>query len=99
MRSWTTVRIIGPSMEPALRNGDWWIVRPTRRIRIGQVVAVRHPERPDLIVVKRVARREGGAWWLEGDNANASDDSRSFGAIPEEGILGVLWWRYRRAPR
>jgi len=98
MRSWTTVRIIGPSMEPALRSGEWWVVRPTRRIRIGHVVAARHPERPDLVVVKRVVRREGSGWWLEGDNAGGSDDSRAFGEVSEESILGVLWWRHRRAP-
>lgn len=98
MRSWTTVRIIGPSMEPALLSGEWWVVRPARRIRVGHVVAARHPERPDLVVVKRVVRREGSGWWLEGDNAGASDDSRAFGEVAEESILGVLWWRYRRAP-
>lgn len=98
MRPWTTVRIVGPSMEPALRNGDWWIVRRTGRIRVGQVVAARHPNRPDLIVVKRVVRQSDAGLWLEGDNPDASDDSRSFGAIPPQAVVGVLWLRYRRGP-
>ena len=98
MPSWTTVRIVGPSMEPAIRNGEWWVVRPARRIRAGQVVAARHPQRPEMLVVKRVVRREGDGWWLEGDNPQSSDDSRTFGAVPEKSIVGVLWWRYRRAP-
>lgn len=96
MGAWTTVRIIGPSMEPAVRNGEWWVVRPVRRGRVGQVVALRHPARPDLVIVKRLARREGGGWWVEGDNADASEDSRSFGAISDDMIIGVLFWRYRR---
>lgn len=98
MPLWTTVRIVGPSMEPALHNGEWWVVRPARRIRVGQVVAARHPHRPELLMVKRVVRREGDGWWLEGDNPQSSDDSRTFGAVPEQSIVGVLWWRYRRAP-
>ena len=99
MRPWTTVRIVGPSMEPALRNGDWWVVRRTRRIRVGQVVAVVHPNRPDLMVVKRVVRQSEAGLWIEGDNADASDDSRAFGTIPREAVVGVLWLRYRRGVR
>lgn len=98
MRAWTTIRIVGPSMEPAMRSGDWWIVRGTSRPRIGQVVAARHPRRPDLVIVKRVVRRTESGWWLEGDNAESSDDSRTFGSVHEDAILGVLWWRYRRGP-
>ena len=96
MRSWSTVRIVGPSMEPALRNGDWWIVRPARRISPGHVVAFPHPGRPELLVVKRVVRREGDGWWVEGDDPGTSEDSRAFGAVPDDSIRGVLWLRYRR---
>lgn len=88
----TTVRIIGPSMEPALRNGDCWIVRLGGRTSVGDVVLAVHPLRPDLQIVKRVIRAEGAGWWLEGDNPDSSDDSRSFG--PVDTILGRLAFRY-----
>ena len=99
MRLWTSVRIVGPSMEPTVRNGDWWLVRPSRRVRVGQVVAARHPHRPELTIVKRITKHTEGGWWLEGDNPDASDDSRSFGALSSSALVGVLWIRIRRGPR
>lgn len=94
----TTVCIAGPSMEPALRSGDWWIVRTFGRVRPGSVVLLRHPKRPDLLVVKRAIRQEPGAWWVEGDNAASSDDSRTFGAVRRDLLIGALVVRYRRGP-
>ncbi|MEY4136527.1 MAG: hypothetical protein RL205_655 [Actinomycetota bacterium] len=88
----TTVRIIGPSMEPALRSGDCWVVRTGGRVSVGDIVLAVHPLRPDLRVVKRVMRAEGPGWWLEGDNPEFSDDSRSFGAV--DSVIGRLVFRY-----
>ena len=65
------VAVAERSMEPALHPGDWLVVsrtiRPGRpsRVRPGQVVVARHPGRPELLLVKRAARREPGGWWLE----------------------------------
>ena len=91
----TRVRIVGPSMEPALLNDEWWVVRRTSDVRPGDVVLLVHPLRPDLLVVKRIARRDGDGWWVEGDNASVSDDSRQFGPVPGSSIVGRLWWRYK----
>ena len=91
----TRVRVLGPSMEPALRNGDWWLVRRTTRVDVGDAVLLVHPQRPGLLVVKRIARRDAGGWWVLGDNDAASDDSRTFGVVPEGNVVGRLWWRYR----
>jgi nickel-type superoxide dismutase maturation protease len=86
------------SMEPALRPGDWLLVRRTRRIRPGQIVIARHPARPDLLIVKRAARRVEDGWWLESDNPDAAGatDSRRFGAVPVPLIEGRLLARYWR---
>ena len=94
----TAVRIAGPSMEPALHSGDWWLVRTVGHIRPGDVLLLRHPARPDLLVVKRAVRREPDGWWVEGDNAEWSDDSRGFGAVPPDRVIGCLLIRYRRGP-
>ena len=92
------------SMEPALRPGDWLIVRRTirpgrtLRPRPGQIVIARHPGRPGLLIVKRAARRERGGWWLASDNPSAGAvDSAAFGAVPAELIEGRVLLRYRRA--
>ncbi|MFZ4485756.1 MAG: nickel-type superoxide dismutase maturation protease [Candidatus Nanopelagicales bacterium] len=94
----TAVRIAGPSMEPALKSGDWWLVRTVGRIRPGDVLLLRHPARPDLLVVKRAVREDPAGWWVEGDNAAWSDDSRGFGSVPRDRVIGCLLLRYRRGP-
>lgn len=95
MLSLTTVRIVGPSMEPAVRNGEWWVVRRTSAVSAGDVVLMRHPERPHLTVVKRLDHRVDGGWWVLGDNPDVSDDSRAFGSVPDDLIEGRLLFRYR----
>src|SRR5580693_7385946 len=93
----TRVAVAERSMEPALRPGDWLLVRRTRRVRAGQIVLARHPARPDLLIVKRAARRVDGGWWLESDNPDAGAvDSRRFGAVPAALIEGRVLARYWR---
>lgn len=92
----TRVRIVGPSMEPALRNGDWWLVRTGGRIRPGDVIVFRHPQRPDAVLVKRVARAAPDGWWVLGDQLAASEDSRAFGQVPADHVVGKLVWRFGR---
>jgi nickel-type superoxide dismutase maturation protease len=91
------------SMEPALRPGDCLLIRRTRRVRPGQVVIARHPDRPEMLLVKRAARRADGGWWLESDNpAAGAVDSRRFGAVPGsliEGRVLARYWRARSLPR
>jgi nickel-type superoxide dismutase maturation protease len=101
------VAVAERSMEPALRPGDWLLVRRSLRagrppqIRPGRIVIARHPGRPDLLLVKRAARREPGGWWLESDNPGAGAvDSRSFGVVPPELIEGrvvLRYWPLRRS--
>src|SRR6266480_977673 len=85
-------------MEPALRPGDCLLIRRTRRIRPGQVVVARHPDRPEMLLVKRAVRQADGGWWLESDNPGAGAvDSRRFGAVPGSLIEGRVLARYWRA--
>jgi nickel-type superoxide dismutase maturation protease len=88
------VAVVERSMEPALHPGDWLLVwRGT-----GQLVIARHPDRPDLLLVKRAARREPGGWWLSADNLPAgAADSRTFGVVKDGLIQGRVLLRYRRA--
>jgi nickel-type superoxide dismutase maturation protease len=85
-------------MEPALQPGDWLLALRTRRIRPGQIVLARHPERPDMLLVKRAAGRVDGGWWLASDNpAAGAVDSARFGAVGGDLIEGRVLVRYRRA--
>jgi nickel-type superoxide dismutase maturation protease len=86
--------VAGVSMVPTLRPGDRVLVWYGARVRPGHLVIARRPDRPNLFIVKRAVRREAGGWWLLGDNPYGSDDSRLFGTVPEESVLGRVMLRY-----
>ena len=86
-----TALVREPSMSPTLRDGDAILVRRTTRIRPGQVVVVRFDGQPGLYV-KRAVRSVDGLWWVEGDNALASDDSRRYGPARVVGRAVLRWW-------
>jgi nickel-type superoxide dismutase maturation protease len=91
----TTVRIVGPSMAPTLRNGETHLAVTGVRLRSGHVVVIRHPERPGLLTVKRLVRREDDGWWVEGDNAAESTDSRQFGLVDPGLVVARVVMRVR----
>jgi signal peptidase I len=92
------------SMEPALRPGDWLLVRRgirsgrPPRIRPGQVIVARNPDNPGMLLVKRARWRGPGGWWLDSDNPAAGGvvDSWRFGPVRTELIEGRVLLRYRR---
>ena len=96
------VAVAGDSMRPTLVDGDWLLCRRVRGafgVREGDLVVLERPDRPGLLVVKRAVRREAGGWWVEGDNAAASDDSRVFGAVPDGHVVARVAARYWPHPR
>jgi len=86
------VLVKGPSMVPALRDGDALLVRRGGRIRPGDVVVARFRSRPDLLVVKRAVRAQDGGWWLQGDNDFVTDDSRAYGVADVIGRAVLRYW-------
>ena len=99
MRLRRRVRVTGASMFPLLQAGDEVLVdmRAFRRHppRVGDVVVVRHPHRAELKMVKRVtAVFPDNQYHVTGDNPAASTDSRDFGAVTLEHILGRVTSRF-----
>jgi nickel-type superoxide dismutase maturation protease len=81
-------------MAPGLRSGDRLLVRLGARARVGDVVVAGRPDRPELLLLKRVVRIERDRLWLHGDNPEASDDSRLFGAVETWDVFGRVVLRY-----
>ena len=86
-------------MEPALSPGErvfvnrtaYWFSKP----RSGDLVVVRDPRQHDRLLLKRIDRpAEAGGWLVLGDNPEVSTDSREFGPVSRELILGKVWFRY-----
>ncbi len=77
-------------MVPTLLPGWFVLVDPAARAEPGDVVTIRHPDRDDVVMIKRfVAHRHGGVW-VESDNPSAGTDSRVFGSLPEDHLLGKV---------
>lgn len=76
----------GHSMTPAIRNGDVITVSPLKGMmpRRGDVLAFRHPERPQMLV-HRVLHAEARKYFVKGDNCREAD-----GWIPAENVLGLI---------
>ena len=90
-------------MAPTFKDGDWLLVSwfaeglpPLVAERIlGKVVVIEREERPGIFLVKRLQKSHGGNYWVEGDNEE-STDSRTWGWIPSNEVVGVVLFRYRR---
>jgi hypothetical protein len=108
------VAVAEESMAPALTAGDWLLLDPTpaRWPRRGSVVVFHEPE-SGLLAIKRVAAGPGDRVrisagilhlgldeaWLLGDNGALSVDSRRYGPVALEALVGRAWFRYAPAPR
>ncbi len=81
----------GESMSPVLKSGDKVLVDPRASIVIGDIVLAHHPYKQGTRMIKRVAEiTTTGEYFLTGDNANESTDSRSFGKLRSTDILGKV---------
>lgn len=84
-------KVIGHSMEPKIEHGDIVLASNIfylfKKPRINDIVSFR---KKDKILLKRITRIDEGKYFLEGDNKNDSLDSRKFGHISKEQILGKV---------
>jgi len=86
--------VVGTSMEPALLPGDRLVVWRTPRACPDDVVAATDPRDPGRTLLKRVAAVDSGGVTLLGDNPDESTDSRQFGPVPPELLVGRAVYRY-----
>jgi nickel-type superoxide dismutase maturation protease len=98
------VAVVGESMAPTLVPGDWLLADPEayrrRHPRVGELVLVPDPREPSRLLVKRVAGvASDGRLEVAGDRAEASTDSRVFGAVEQATVQGRPWFRYWPARR
>ena len=84
-------------MKPFFKHGDRLrvsiIVYKLRRPRAGDAVVVRDP-RTGRLVLKRIKRLEGAGYFVLGDNLTASTDSREFGGVYKDEIVGKVVRKY-----
>lgn len=79
----------GCSMEPTIVDLDMIIVYRLGKAKPGDIVVAKAPD-PLGLVAKRVADIQGDSVYLLGDNRNNSHDSRHFGPVSRDDIVGVI---------
>ncbi len=97
------------SGAPTRVPGDWELVVTPDRFHRDDVVVVEHPQRPGYEIVKRlvgvpgntVGGRELGEdeYWVEGDFAHRSTDSREFGPVSRANLKAkvvLVYWPLER---
>lgn len=93
------VVVSGESMEPAFHDGDFLVVdrfafRDAPPVP-GDIVFFADPRDPSRELLKRVVYADPDrGYWVEGDHAAASTDSRHFGWIGHNAIIGGVPLRY-----
>ena len=96
-------RVTGDSMKPTLTSGAVVMLDPrayrSRSPQEDEIVVTRHPRHTELPIVKRVAavienRTESSTpstgLILSSDNAAAGADSRAFGPVPLDLVVGTV---------
>jgi len=96
-------------MAPTLAPGDWALAAATNRIGRGDIAVVEHPGRPGYEMVKRVTAEPGDRvgervlgpdeYWIEGDHAASSTDSRQFGPVTRVEIVAKVLLIYSPSHR
>ena len=86
-------------MLPELKEGDELFYHPrayhNQTPQIDDIVVAYDPRNRQRKLIKRVRDvREDGRVDLRGDNPTASTDSRQFGPVPQESILGRITSRF-----
>ncbi len=94
------IEVAGPSMIPTLAPGERLLVVPRwRGLERGDLVALRDPDLPSRLLIKRVEAVSRSRVFVRGDNEGASRDSREFGAVSLGSIVGLAVYRYYPAAR
>jgi len=86
-------QISGNSMTPALKNGQTIIVNRLSYLfndpKKEDIIALKDP-RDGKILIKRITKIAGREIFVQGDNKKASTDSRVFGMIDHNDIIGKV---------
>lgn len=82
-------------MWPTFRENQDVLVKSYNKIgdlSIGDVVVAVHPRDDNFLVVKKVAKinQNNDKYFLSGENISSSTDSRSFGWIVADNIIGKV---------
>ena len=98
LRKRKRMRVIGESMQPLLQPGEEILIDISAYQKslpkIGDIIVAFHPYHANFPIVKRIISIDNGDCFLQGDNKSESTDSRSYGAIKLDRIMGKVTCRF-----
>ena len=81
-------------MEPTITAGETLLVNRLSYLftnpKENDIIAF-HDPRDGKILIKRITKKNGTKYFVQGDNKNSSTDSRVFGMIGKSAIVGKVW--------
>jgi nickel-type superoxide dismutase maturation protease len=87
-----TVR--GNSMQTTYESGDTIYVNRLaylfKKPKMGDIVVIKHPHK-NIRLIKRVVKMVPEGYFVTGDNRRYSADSRYFGPIKHQNIIGKVY--------
>ncbi len=88
------LRVVGNSMEGTLSEGDLITYKKidlkNLDLEVGDIVVATHPEINSKLIIKRIYQIHHNKFDLRGDNSSKSTDSRKWGLIELDLIVGKV---------
>jgi len=86
-------------MEPLFKAGDRVVINRLAYLfskpKPGDLVAIEHPKERNKILLKKIKKIiSEDQYFVVGTNPSDSCDSRSFGLVGKELIIGKVWFSY-----
>ena len=85
-------RVAERSMEPTIKEGDYVVLLAFGKLKVGDIVALKHPYK-NLTIIKRIVKARADYVYLEGDNRRSSEDSRKFGFVKKREVIGKVLFK------
>ena len=88
------LRVVGDSMEDTISEGDlitYKKINPKNfELEVGDIVVASHPKIKSKLIIKRIYQIHQNKFDLRGDNSLSSTDSREWGFIELDLIVGKV---------
>lgn len=99
LNKFINVKISGHSMMPLINHGDWILINlniDADDLRLNEIILLEDPTNKELLIkrIDSINIKTEKEFYVLGDNKADSYDSRKFGYIKKESIIGKAVLRY-----